>query len=99
MKKEKQFSDLFVKNGMDIPFFIILIIIMTIGLVMLLSSSYFYAFYNKDSDSLFYFKRQIFFAISGIAIMYIFSKLNYKYFKLLAVIGMWISFRSEERRV
>ncbi len=92
MKKEKQFSDLFVKNGMDIPFFIILIIIMTIGLVMLLSSSYFYAFYNKDSDSLFYFKRQIFFAISGIAIMYIFSKLNYKYFKLLAVIGMWISF-------
>lgn len=92
MTKQKKYSDLLVKNGIDIPFFIILLILLTVGLVMLLSSSYFNAFYNtEDGDSLFYFKRQLIWVLSGILIMVGLSKINYKYFKILSLLGMGVS--------
>ena len=92
MQKKKAFSDLFVKNGMDIPFFLIMLGLMVIGLVMLLSSSYIYAFHNSGSgDSLFYFKRQLFFAVVGVIGMVIYSHLNYKYIKFFTNFGLLIA--------
>ncbi len=92
MQKKNRFNDLFVKNSMDMPFFLIMLGLMTIGLVMLLSSSYIYAFYNSGSgDSLYYFKRQLVFAVVGVVGMIFYSKLNYKYIKNLANIGLIIS--------
>ena len=92
-KKKKGFlDDFFIKNSMDLPFFLLLLLVLAIGLVMLLSSSYFYAFYNTSgNDSLHYFKRQFFFAISGLVIMYVISKLDYKYLKLFGTLGMGVS--------
>ncbi len=89
MQKKNKFNDLFVKNSMDMPFFLMMLGLMTIGLVMLLSSSYIYAFYNSGSgDSLYYFKRQIVFAIVGVIGMIFYSKLNYKYIRNIANIGL-----------
>ena len=45
-------------GGIDIPFFAILIAIIVIGLVMLFSATYVYAYYYED-DSAYYFKRQL----------------------------------------
>ena len=89
-KKKKGFLDkFFIKNSMDLPFFLLLLLVLAIGLVMLLSSSYFYAFYNTSgNDSLHYFKRQLFFAITGLFIMYVVSKLDYKYLRVVGVLGM-----------
>ena len=92
MQKKKSFNDLFVKNGIDIPFFIIMLVLMTVGLVMLLSASYIYAFhYSGSGDSLYYFKRQIIFAVLGIIVMLIYSRVNYKYLKFVTNIGLVIS--------
>ena len=92
MQKKKQVNDLFVKNGMDVPFFLIMLVLMTIGLVMLLSASYIYAFHNSGSgDSLYYFKRQIIFAVLGVCGMLVYSRLNYKYLKLVTNIGLVVS--------
>ena len=89
MQKKKQVNDLFVKNGMDVPFFLIMLVLMTIGLVMLLSASYIYAFhYSGSGDSLYYFKRQIIFAVLGIIGMIVYSRLNYKYLKYVTNIGL-----------
>ena len=91
-KKNGFFNDFFIKNSMDLPFFLLLLLVLAIGLVMLLSSSYFYAFYNTSgNDSLHYFKRQLFFAVTGIFIMYVISKLDYKYLKVLGTLGMGVS--------
>ena len=92
-KKKKGFLDnFFIKNNMDLPFFLLLLLVLAIGLVMLLSSSYFYAFYNTEgNDSLHYFKRQLFFALTGLLIMYVVSKLDYKYLKLFGTFGMGVS--------
>ena len=50
-KKKKGFLDeFFIKNSMDLPFFLLLLLVLAIGLVMLLSSSYFYAFYKGTTS-------------------------------------------------
>lgn len=93
MKKTKNFADLFIKNSLDLPFFLLMMGLAIIGLVMLLSSSYIYAFYNSGSgDSLYYFKRQIFFYVSGIVLMLVYSRLNYKYLRYVSNLLLVASF-------
>ena len=55
MRKKKKF--LYAAGGFDIPFLIILLAILVIGLVCLYSASYVYAFYNNNGDSFFYIKK------------------------------------------
>ncbi len=87
---KKKLSDLYVKNGMDIPFFIMLLIILAIGLIMLLSSSYIYAFHFEDGDSLHFFKRQGVFAVIGIAVIWFGSHFNYQYLKKISIL-LWFA--------
>lgn len=85
MPKKRQLNDLFISNGMDMPFFLLLVGLMIVGLILLLSSSYIYAFYNSGSgDSLFYFKRQLLFALVGFPGMVLLSRFNYRYLKNLS---------------
>ena len=92
-KKNKLLSGLFVSNGMDIPFFIIMLGLMAFGLVMLLSSSYAYSYYETDGESsLHFFFREIIFMALGLTVMYVFSRLDYKklkYFANIALVGSW----------
>ena len=67
---------------MDIPFFALTIALLTIGLVMLFSASYPYALQHK-SDSYYFFNRQLLFAVAGVVVMLVVSKLNYKLLKLI----------------
>ena len=73
-------ADIFTLGGMDIPFFAITIALLTIGLVMLFSSSYPYALQNENS-SYYFFSRQLIFAIAGVIVMLAVSKVNYKLLK------------------
>lgn len=85
-------KDSWIKNSMDLPFFLILLLVLSIGLVMLLSSSYFYAYYNAEGNNpLHYFTRQLFFAVIGLGIMYAISKFDYHQLKDLSVWGMGIA--------
>lgn len=78
------FANLWTKGGIDIPFLALTFVLLTIGLIMLLSASYSYSYYYEDGDSLYYFKRQAVFAVLGIVAMFIVSKMNYNYFRLMA---------------
>ena len=85
-------KDSWIKNSMDLPFFLILLLVLSIGLVMLLSSSYFYAYYNVDSDNpLYFFTRQLIFAVAGIGVLYVVSKFDYHQLRDLSSFGMLIA--------
>lgn len=84
-KAEKKRSDFWAVGKLDVPFLLLVITILTIGLVMLFSASYTYAYYNEDGDSAYFFKRQLVFAIAGIVAMFLVSKVRYDYFKLFAI--------------
>ena len=91
-KIKTMLKDSWIKNSMDLPFFLILLLVLSIGLVMLLSSSYFYAYYNvAGNNPLHYFTRQLFFAVIGLGLMYIVSKFDYHQLRDLSVIGMGIA--------
>ncbi len=93
MGNKNKTNDLIIKNSLDVPFFVIMIGLMTVGLVMLLSSSYIYAFhYSGTGDSLHYFKRQLLFAVVGIIGMLVLSRLNYRYVKPFINIGLFVAF-------
>ena len=97
MKKENMFSEelelsgkkagkwdfLLAKGGFDIPFFILVMALLTIGLVMLFSASYAYAFHH-NGGSLHYIKNQLIFAGIGLVAMFAFSKINYRVWKPFA---------------
>ena len=75
MRKKKKF--LYAAGGFDIPFLLILLSVLVIGLVCLYSASYVYAFYNNDGDSFFYIKKQLIFAALGIVAMFALSFVDY----------------------
>lgn len=87
----KKRNDFWALGKIDIPFLLLVIIILTIGLVMLFSASYTYAYYNEDGDSTYFFKRQLIFAVVGVVAMLLVSKVRYDYFKLFAIPAIAVS--------
>ena len=61
---------------LDLPFLLILVVLLCIGLVMLFSASYVYA-YNKFGDSYKFIKQQLLFAAIGVGLMLLVSKIDY----------------------
>ena len=80
-------SDLFPyakKGKIDMPFFILVISLLTVGLIMMFSASFVSALYNtKNHDSLYYIKRQLIFAVAGVAGMFIVSAIDYRIIRKL----------------
>lgn len=75
---------MFVRGGFDVPFLAVTIIILTIGLIMLFSASYAYAYQKYKGDSFHFIKRQLIFAVLGIIAMFIVSKIDYHIYKKYA---------------
>ena len=78
-KKVKRFSK-FLNNRMDYILFITVLILLSLGLVMVLSASAPSAL-SKTGKSYDYFLRQFIFAIIGIALMLFISKIDYRFYK------------------
>lgn len=89
-KKNKLTSGLWMKDGLDVPFLCIMLVLMAFGLIMLLSSSYAYSYYETEGDSsLHFFFRQLFFMSAGSIVLGIVSHINYKkyvYFSNFALV-------------
>lgn len=89
-KKKSPLSMFFASGSMDIPFFLLLITIVTIGLIMLFSASYTYSYYFRNGSTEI-FANQLVFALIGLVLMYIISRIRYEYFRLVAIIGFFVS--------
>ncbi len=79
--KHKLFSR---AEGMDMPLFIFIMVLLAVGLVMLFSASYAWGFYH-DGSSYYYIQRQGIFALAGVAIMLLLSTFDYHRFHFLAL--------------
>lgn len=86
-KRIKLFS---VRAGLDMPFLVLVLVLLVIGMVMMFSASYAVAYY-ENGDSYLYLKRQGIFALLGVAAMLGISFFDYHYFHKLSVIIMGIS--------
>ena len=74
------------RGPMDLPFLMLTLLLLGVGLIMMFSASYATAYYDPEvSSPLFYVIRQGVFAAAGVLIMYFVSKINYQTFRWLAV--------------
>lgn len=75
-------------TGMDLPFFILTLLLLGIGLIMLFSASYVQAINDvklTKGDGAYFFKRQGMFAIAGVIAMLAASRFDYRKFHYFAL--------------
>ena len=68
------------RGNVDLPFMILTIVLLAVGVVMMLSASFARSYYESNNP-LGLFIRQAFFAISGVAIMIIVSRFKIATFR------------------
>ena len=79
---------------LDVPFLILVLLLVGIGLIMLFSASYARAANEAHGNPAYYFVRQAIFAFGGIAVMWFISRWNYQVWRMLAfpILGVSILF-------
>ena len=80
------------KGGFDLTFFVLVMIILMFGLIMMFSASYAYAYYNENHDSFFFIKKQALWAVLGIVIMLIMTRIDYHLFHKFAYYVLGITY-------
>lgn len=90
-KKNNSLSNLLIAKGaVDIPFFLLLMTIVTVGLVMVFSASYTYSYYHRGGSTVIFTKQLIFTGI-GLLCMWAISRVRYEYFRYFAVLAAVVS--------
>lgn len=79
--------------GIDLPFCIIVLVLLTIGTIMMFSASYAFAYYTQG-DSYYFLGRQLIFVFFGLVGMGIMSRFNYNKLHKVAPIILAISYIS-----
>ena len=70
---------------LDVPFLVLTVLLVTIGVIMMFSASYARAYADKH-NSTYYFARQAVFALVGIGIMLFVSRINYQIWRGVSMI-------------
>lgn len=77
------------RGPLDLPFLLLVLILLGVGLIMLLSASFPSA--QAEGDAFAYIKRQIIFAALGVFAMFWIGKINYQRFRGVANIALLVS--------
>jgi len=80
------------KKSPDFMVFLTVLVLLSIGIVMVFSSSQYAAFYEHQGDSFYYLRRQFINALVGIFAMIFVMKVNYEKLKVLAKPALVFSF-------
>lgn len=78
-RRKIRFSLVSIGKGLDVPFCLIIFVLLAIGITMMFSASYPVAYY-ENGDSYYYLKRQLLFAIIGIVLMLAVSYFDYHHY-------------------
>ena len=90
MKRDLTVEEQLARGHMDLPFLMLTLMLSGIGLIMMFSASYASALYDESVgyNPTYYIARQAIFAVGGVAVMYLVSKLNYQWFRWMSVFAL-----------
>ena len=88
--------DLTIARGpMDIPFLMLTLLLLTIGVVMVLSASYASAYYDLSNETggsaTYYFAKQLIFALLGVAIMFVASRFPMSFYRRFSFLVLGVA--------
>ena len=89
-KRDLTMEQQLARGPMDLPFLMLVLLLTGIGTIMVFSASFATAYY-EGRDPAYYFLRQALFAVAGLAIMYIISKINYQTFRWMSVFALGLA--------
>jgi cell division protein FtsW len=85
-KRDLTMEEQLARGPVDLPFLMLTLLLLGIGLIMMLSASYATAYYDsKVSSPYYYFIRQLIYGAGGLAVLYFVSKINYQSLRWLSV--------------
>ena len=94
-KRDLTMEEQLARGPVDLPFLMLTMLLVGIGLIMVFSASYASAYYDSSAsvqnNPLYYIRRQALFAGAGVVIMYLVSKINYQTLRILAIPMLTVS--------
>ena len=87
LKRDLTVEEQLARGPLDLPFLMLVLMLTAIGVIMMFSASYADALYEMD-DPTYYFMRQGLFAIGGVGVMYVMSKINYQTLRWLSIFAL-----------
>ena len=88
-KRDLTMEEQLARGPVDLPFLMLTLLLVGIGLIMVFSASFASAYYDSSqavaNNPMFYIKRQAIYAAAGLVAMYLVSKLNYQYLRFWSV--------------
>ncbi len=75
------------RGPVDLPFLMLVLMLLGIGLIMMFSASYATAYYDSShqNNPLYYIDRQARYAVIGVIVMFLVSRVNYQWFRALSM--------------
>lgn len=96
LKRDLTVEEQLARGPIDMPFLMLTLLLVGIGLIMVFSASYASAYYDIEKVSghnpIYYVRRQALFAAAGLVVMYFTSKINYQSLRWLSVFVLVGSF-------
>ena len=88
-KRDLTVEEQLARGPLDLPFLMLVLLLTGIGLIMVFSASYASAYYDVQHitghDPTYFVRRQALFAVAGVAVMYLVSKVNYQHFRWMSI--------------
>lgn len=89
------YDDTIERGPVDLPFTILALLLLTIGVIMVLSASYARAYYDLEGDTggnaTYYFVRQTLFALCGIGVMFVCSRFPMGFYRRVSWMAFMVS--------
>ena len=77
------------RGPLDLPYLLLVLTLLGVGLIMLFSASFPSAYYENNGNGAYYFVRQGIFAVLGLAAMFGLSKMNYQRLRGVGRLLLW----------
>ena len=83
------------RGGIDLPFALLALLLLTVGVIMVLSASFARAYYDPTNttggNATYYFVRQALFALCGVGVMFVCSRFPMGFYRRISIIVLGIS--------
>ena len=86
-----RYDDSIERGPIDLPFAVLALLLLTIGVIMVLSASFASAYYTMDGNATYYFVRQTLFALCGVGVMFLCSRFPMDFYRRMSRPVMWVS--------
>lgn len=89
------YDDTIERGPVDLPFTLLALLLLTIGVIMVLSASYARAYYDLEGDTggnaTYYFVRQTLFALCGVGVMFVCSRFPMGFYRHVSWMAFMVS--------